>query len=116
MIYIIVENRFHRLSQVLDTLGSLGENAIPTVFIASEFVILGVGEVLGYDLSISIHAETRDLGILTHEKRANSEKFAHSITRNDGHNTSSSFNGSIKYHPYRKKTMDIAIYFMSAPW
>ena len=65
MIYIIVENRFHRLSQVLDTLGSLGENAILTVFIASEFVILGVGEVLGYDLSISIHAEIRDLGILT---------------------------------------------------
>ena len=116
MIYIIVENRFHRLSQVLDTLGSLGENAILTVFIASEFVILGVGEVLGYDLSISIHAEIRDLGILTKREQIARNSHIHSITRNDGHNTSSSFNGSIKYHPYRKKTMHIAIYFMSAPW
>ena len=112
MIYIIVESRFHRLSQVLDR-----ENAILTVFIASEFVILGVGEVLGYDLSISIHAEIRDLGILTQREQIARNSHIHSITRNDGHNTSSSFNGFLLSTTLTgKKIMHIAIYFMSAPW
>ena len=60
-----MEHRSHRFSQVLDTLGYFGENAFPTVLIASEFVILSVGEVLGYNLSIFTRAETGDLGTVT---------------------------------------------------
>ena len=67
---VVKYRRSHCLSQILETLGSLRENAVRAVFIASEFVILGVGEGLGYDLPIFIHAKTGDLGMLTHRQRA----------------------------------------------
>ena len=70
--------RSHRFShQVLDALGYFGKNAVPTVFITSEFFILSVGEVLGYNLSIFIRAETGNLGIATtYVKRAKGANFA----------------------------------------